>query len=803
MAWKPFLIKDFLGISTKRTPPANAAAEIIGLDLRGTEGDLISPPVYESLFATNPLPTDSNFNFETFLGITTHYFPALIDANHPKGNEVVIVAYKGSITAISGSLPSGFDGKVVAFWMRPYWSYASSQWVDEWKWINEIRVASYSNSGSPGNISANGMTWEEPLHYSLYDKDNNQFGYAIGFAGGAIKTSRGGGWTGGSLIIMRGHYPIEYLGANGIYGVTDDTIDFSKVLDDLRIGFGGQANRLAVGIGHRKKYFQIANYTYQKFDEAIFDPYNIITDAGTYDFSLMSAAPITNVKSLRDTLNYNNVTVRITAMLDDFNEFLVYENDLEHYDSRLYNGAPNLAISPSIRFSTMNKRVTAFRCYVASGAKFTEGKEFSFVKEIRVSEGATGVGWEFDDNGNMILSTGSNPVLNGQLVSEAVDLNWFVIDGDMFASGLTTILNSDYLGYTPTFDYVKDWQQLIVANKRCHVVAPYIDQKYQNFIMRSSIGADAEMYDVIPASDYIPLENRDGNEIIGVEILPNMDLLVGRRNNIQQVDTNGGTPRTLVSEAGLISKKGLLKAGDRIIIMSDYDIYSLSYNNLENLTKDTIRDVYRNSLPASVGVNVVRDMFGGAFRFSINSSPLEYVFIPGKGFIKYLSSVDGLSNQILGYAIKSDGTIIRMYATDTGHGISYAIQAINNNDCLEDIFEYQTVPFDTKLIPDVPENARLLIRSVWVEAQSKYGFKIVPILDDVAGSVITVAAPTTLLASPNEDNTQISFSQRLPVGQNCKKIALRIYRESGDNVSKIRISSLGFMFDIIPIGLHG
>ena len=63
----------------------------------------------------------------------------------------------------------------------------------------------------------------------------------------------------------------------------------------------------------------------------------------------------TNVKSLRDTLNYNNVTVRITAMLDDFNEFLVYENDLEHYDSRLYNGAPNLAISPSIRFSTMNK----------------------------------------------------------------------------------------------------------------------------------------------------------------------------------------------------------------------------------------------------------------------------------------------------------------------------------------------------------------------------------------------------------------------------------------------------------------
>ena len=117
--WQNHEIKDFLGISTKRNPPVNACADCIGLDLRDTEGDLVSPPKISQLY-TAP---------DTFpISFTTLY-----DSQFGTPQEVMVYACQKTITPLAGTVPTSvWDRKMMAFYIRPWWNPGYG-WIDEWK----------------------------------------------------------------------------------------------------------------------------------------------------------------------------------------------------------------------------------------------------------------------------------------------------------------------------------------------------------------------------------------------------------------------------------------------------------------------------------------------------------------------------------------------------------------------------------------------------------------------------------------------------------------------------------------------
>jgi hypothetical protein len=96
-------IKNFLGISTRRTPQINECADCSNIELREKEGDILSAanPILlkDSDGATIAKPNFASqlFTWAADLGFTTHVFSQL-PASNPATKEVVFYFQRGTIT---------------------------------------------------------------------------------------------------------------------------------------------------------------------------------------------------------------------------------------------------------------------------------------------------------------------------------------------------------------------------------------------------------------------------------------------------------------------------------------------------------------------------------------------------------------------------------------------------------------------------------------------------------------------------------------------------------------------------------
>ena len=128
------------------------------------------------------------------------------------------------------------------------------------------------------------------------------------------------------------------------------------------------------------------------------------------------------------------------------------------------------------------------------------------------------------------------------------------------------------LNYPPTFDMVRSWDQAIVTSGRTFVIGAYIDKRIDTVIYGSIIsGTPAFMYDVITVEKNITPMGKD--EIIGIEVLPNLDLLVGKKNSVQYVDPDSGYSRGIYFIDGIISRRSMQNFGDKIMWCGENDIY--------------------------------------------------------------------------------------------------------------------------------------------------------------------------------------------------------------------------------------
>jgi hypothetical protein len=309
-------------------------------------------------------------------------------------------------------------------------------------------------------------------------------------------------------------------------------------------------------------------------------PFNAKADTGTYDVTIADSAHI-DKNSVAFSLNYKSAWVIATIVLDDIHEIVVF-NGVKGV--ALTTVTQDVSIDIKIRFATMNKRITKVKIYLAGGN--SEGvisqtedlyqtginpqTDYKLVREIEVSGSSLKSIWTLKNSGYLELNS-AIPVVNY----------------DTFTGFIYKI--TEELGYTPTKDYVDSFDQAITTQGRLFVLNPYIDKRYSNKLFYSHIsGAGAFMYDSITAENYSDLDNKDGNDVVGLEILPNMDFAVFRQSSIQRLDPNTGSVVETVLGIGAVSKRSIVNFKDKIIFASQNGIFQYNGVSVQDISFGTI-----------------------------------------------------------------------------------------------------------------------------------------------------------------------------------------------------------------------
>ncbi|MHB8842353.1 MAG: hypothetical protein ACYC56_11320, partial [Candidatus Aquicultor sp.] len=673
MGFQETEIKNFLGISTKRTPQINECADCSNIELREKDGDMLSAanPILlkdsNGATITKPNFAAQGFAWAADLNFTTHVFSQLGGVTR----EVVFYFQRGA----AGAYPH------VAVGMYPYFN--GTDWTNAWLWLNKIVPVTISGHTAlsydytVSSYDGGGIY----LWSAVYNLAKQNWATITSFAPNGFKLTRADWDVSDNLLIMANYQPLGALSAPFPFFASQSTIKssdlcFHRVLNDLRIGWGSVANRLAVGIGYRKKYWQIdtlangdtlSNIT--KLDTISLDPYNIISDAETFAVTVKKGGSAVTGTTSTDFPSGKYFKLIITAILDDFNEFVV-KDDFMIYDGslpgvgpyKIYSASESMDIIPTIRFATMNKRITKIRFWLALGDGIDSVLESPrLIKEIDISKstalGASDKLWTLDSTGTLILSDVATQTSGG----------FFNIDYAAYVQGESLI---SALGYTPTKEYVASWDQALVAGNATYLLNPYDSKTWKNFIFNSP----PAQYDVIPAENYQSLDTKDGNDIVGIEVNSNLDFVILRDNGYQQYDPVNQIPSQMVNGIGCTSKLGIVNNDGKIFFPSQFDFQVTQGNQRIDITKDSIRDDYRTLTKTNIIGG--KENYGNSIRFFAPTEQQLYIFIPDKGWVQHENTlftrtpqvVTGLT-EIYGYVgmvgndpfsclalLKSDGT---------------------------------------------------------------------------------------------------------------------------------------------------
>lgn len=785
MKWNEFEIKNFLGISTKRTPRKEECSDCQDIELREKEGDIVSA-VNPLLFLAPPDFSSQGFTLAANLGFTTHVFSQLGGVQE----EVTFYFQRGTV----GGYPH------IAIGMYPFYSWPS--WNHNWLWLNKIvpvtisghtalsydyTISSYDGSGI--------YLWS-----AVYNLTKQNWATITSFSSTGFKLTRADWDVSDNLLIMANYQPLGALSAPFPYfteqaNIVSADLCFHRVLNELRIGWGSVANRLAVGIGYKKKYWQIdtlangdtlTNIT--NLDTVILDPYNIISDDGTFGIIVKFGGSSVAGSTSTNFPTGKYFKLIMTAILDDFNEYVVKDDFMVYNGSfpgvgpyKIYTGSTVFDIRPTIRFATMNKRVTKIRLWLALGDGIDSVLESPrLIKEFDIAKNtALNVAdklWTLDNTGTLVLSDVVTKIHSG----------WFNADYAAYVQGESLI---SALGYTPTTQYVSSWDQALVTGGATYLLNPYVDKSWKNFIFNSPIsGAGASQYDVISAENYQSLDTKDGNDIVGIEVNANMDFTILRNNGFQQYDPISQRPSQVINGVGCTSRLGIVNIDGAIFFPSQFDIYVLRGNNVQNISADSIRDDYRGYIKSDI--IGVKDNYGNAVSFFSPTNHKFLTFIPGKGWIRRSLST------IVYFGSSFDGVIIFM--DDTGN--LYKLNPAEPIHTATITPTWTSIPTDIALMGEgVKSDERFIVGSVWMKYASMKDITVQISYDGGNfGSDRTFAKTYSSGLIPP---VYVTKTLRFAPGHNCKSFQIKFSYTlaSGDN--RTNIAAIGINWQLFRTGL--
>ena len=677
MEWQDVWIREFKGESTKRNPEINECAKCENLDLRDKKGDLVMSPKISTKYAA-PTVLD-NWSANTYLGMDTFHVTKTTTRQ-----EVLCQVQKGTVSKVTGSSSTVASKNILAFCIRPYWS--GSAWVDAWKWLNRMYITSLTGK-TAYVVTAYGITkaiLDTEPHWIVYNVTQSKYANVLAVdASHNITISRNDFTNGDTVIVLTNFIPFTYLEA--MYSTTKDELCFHKVDGELRIGFGGYENRLGIAIKYLKGYGCVDTVTagayttiVNTYDEIILDPYNSITDGDAFSGTIVGTGTSSAGQGWLAGLDSGtNIFYIVTIVLDGVHEFAVrsaVSSSFSTTTERYIQWQPVIS-------ACANKRITNIKLYMALSHKDnndTRATEYLLVSNKTVRQySAIGTGWSIGTSGQL-YSTSFETITKQTFESADQNINSYLN---------YTVNKADVTHTTVSTDYTKSWDRAIVSNGKTLVLNPYITAREVNKVYKSITKDNgAAMYDVIPAQDYISLDDKSGNDVRDMQLLPNYNLIVAKDNDIISVDPTTGASTILASGIGGVGRRGMTNFHTHFAIPSEYDVYMLSGNDYINITEDTIRDAYR-AISDKTKILGVRDEYSNAFRM-FDGVNTEYIFTPGFGWTR--ATITALTS-LQGYAVDEDGRVLMLDST----GIIYYR---DNASQYGTDFEWLSVPIDIALI---------------------------------------------------------------------------------------------------------
>src|SRR5690606_27671703 len=146
---------------------------------------------------------------------------------------------------------------------------------------------------------------------------------------------------------------------NGLFNVEWKEIQFHRILNDLRIGFGGYVNRPGLAVGYRKRFFQLDHFDFEnvhpdieadseenftRLEKIVLDTHVLSNDA--YGIELIDNEDLTST-----ALDAGSYYFRLTGIIDQYQEMLIAENNIELAANR------NISAFPFIKLGKENSRI--------------------------------------------------------------------------------------------------------------------------------------------------------------------------------------------------------------------------------------------------------------------------------------------------------------------------------------------------------------------------------------------------------------------------------------------------------------
>ena len=252
---------------------------------------------------------------------------------------------------------------------------------------------------------------------------------------------------------------------------------------------------------------------------------------------------------------------------------------------------------------------------------------------------------------NGYLFLGFAIVVNGATftVSDYVQMKIFQLSPlpNIYADSSTQFgsLDSAQMGYTPTYNMVKDWLCAVILNATSYVGSAFITQKYGNLIFFSVITSNGSCYDVIPDVNFFNTDqdNFRGESVIGLTALLNSNLLSlteggGVIISLQTINTvNISSIAGQITEVargyGVMTKDSIQKFRDTVYWATGEDIVKIAAQTGYEpvvLSEDSVRGIY-NAIPDKTLVSACIDRFA-SYHMSLGPAAVisELMFTNGK-----------------------------------------------------------------------------------------------------------------------------------------------------------------------------
>jgi hypothetical protein len=334
MATKILTIDKFQGINRTETKNKNNAHELKNFDLRTNLGELTTRGKYKQILTA---PAYNNILAGSYVSLGADSF--IVDMGGVK-KEVTIAIGKGKVTkSNSGATLNNLDTLIIS--MSPH--YNGSAWVNAWGWINETVIDRVTSYGSDNKVGfSDGARRCTPLT-TVYNHTKGNYSSILipesGWFGGVVSGTNTTHFGINDEVIVYKNFHQDYIKMAALAtAIQPSDVYVYKVINDIRMAFGGYENRLPISIGSRKKEFRISNYgavgsfnqrrkVLNDFNQICLDAYNISEDDAVIGTELKTGEVVH--RRLTDYEHFNsNVFVTITAILDDVSEFIIYRDNV-------------------------------------------------------------------------------------------------------------------------------------------------------------------------------------------------------------------------------------------------------------------------------------------------------------------------------------------------------------------------------------------------------------------------------------------------------------------------------------------